>query len=515
MIRRFFLFICFTIISTSLFASNTATTLLDLYRMALQNNPAWVGFQEDVKQSELQVQASKGQLRPQIGLTGSYDYYYVDSDVAQAPNLSNDQINNLNQCLIDNNDYNLCLGQVAINDCEDDPACLIAQSGSNQNYTTKQLGIQLKQPIYNPEISLESQQASVKLQQAKYKALQNQQAFLQQLIETYLMTLSTREQYQMHQQELALNQKQLAKLEQQFEKGLVPASEVLYARAMLNLQLSEVQETQENARNAYAGLENIAQQTIPSLAGLDQSVPMPKPVPATYEEWIAIASSQSPLIAENKSTVTLSNLEKEKRESNHKPQIHLVAGVGISQADGGNSLNNGNRTSASVGVQVSMPLYTGHTLSALTTQASSLQSQALLNLRSTQGQLNTDITSAFNAAARGLNQMQLLDSAISALKLQVENLETGFEKGVVEAEKVLDARQKLFQTRQNRQLTRFDYIRASIKLKRLAGVLSQNDIAIIASWSDLANSAAEKSPQSLFDGNKSWLSFPGEVQKPN
>jgi len=483
-----------------------AANLFDIYSMARQNSPAWQGLAQSFNQQDIIASAGNAALKPQIGLTASHNFYWLDSNAAQAPALTNDQISQLNQCLIASNDYNQCLGSVASTNCVDDPACLIAQSGANQTYQSSKIGLQLKQALYQPQAYYQSRQAQTQLQKATTELQQQQQTFLLRLIETYLAALAGREQASITEQEMQLNQQQLALLEKSFESGISPASDVLYAQAMLELLQSTIEDKNRQAKQSYTNLENLIQQTIPQLASLDPNIPLPKPTPGTPEEWISIAYKKSPLLQQLTLTHEMATLEIKKRQGLRKPQLSLLAGIGTSKADTQSALgNNGDSTALNAGLELTMPLYTGGAIKAQVEEAINLESQAQNQIAQAKAQMQSDINQNFNTAAASFRQTQLMDTAIKALQLQVSNLEQGYEKGVIDAQKVLEARQKLFDTKQKKQLVRFEYIRASITLKQLAGVLNEQDIRVIGSWAYAPQS--NKQQQSLFDQAKSWMSY--------
>ena len=490
----------------SLTTTSVASTLLDIYRMAQQNSTEWQNIQVQQQQRELEASVADSGLKPQLGLSASYGYQWIDSNAAQVSSLSNTELTQLNQCLLISNDYNQCLNEVAASSCGSDPACIIGQNGSDQNITSTVLGVQLTQPLYNAVAWYNSKQANIQTTQGKAKQLSQQQAFLATLIESYLLTLSTRETLAATEAELQQRQQQLSSLESQFEKGLVPASDVLYGRAMLGLQQSQVDTKKRDARDAFRSLEAVTQQPLTKVAHLRADIPMPKPNPSNVEQWTKLAQARNPNLGQLRYQVQMAEMEIQKKKGQRKPKVNLVGSMGTTSTQQSGSFDqNSNATSAQIKVELSLPLYSGGALTNQVKTAISLHNQSQLQLKSAQESVFSDIETAFNAASSGLNQLQWLDQVIESLELRLKNVENGFEKGVISAQDVLEAREELFKTRRNKQITRFEYIRASITLKKLAGILNQQDIAVIASWSDSITISGAQ--QTLFDQSKEWLSY--------
>ena len=136
----------------------------------------------------------------------------------------------------------------------------------------------------------------------------------------------------------------------------------------------------------------------------------------------------------------------------------------------------------SVAVQVSIPLYSGHAVSARRSQAeydliaqqeqaSLIRRQTTQNIRNAYRRVNTD---ALVIAQR----QQAIVSAQSALNA----IEAGYEVGTRNIVDVVQARQQLFVALRNYSDARYNYVVDTLQLKRTAGVLTPQDIIDLNEW---------------------------------
>lgn len=497
-------FMIILILACLLTTPSYGATLFNLYEMAIQQNPQWALFEAQEQQSVLQTQMAQAQLKPQIGLTGSFGFSWQNSNLAQPPSLTENQISELNQCLALNNDYGLCLNQVAATSCEDDPGCLIANNETSSQYQTARLGIQATQAIYKPKTRQLIAQSQHQQSLSFAKSQLQRQAFLNQLVSTYLLALSSTEEVSSQKNAFQTSQNQLNLLEQSFENGQIPASEVLYARALLELKKTELGNAQRQRRDAFRTLESIVQQPLAQLTRINKDTPMPPPTPGNPAQWVDIAKAHSPQLHQLIAQQKIAHAEYNQRKAQLKPEVQLVAGIGMTSVDNPSALNQGDNISGNIQLEFTMPIYSGGALSARVEEAQNLQYQAKLSLSAAEATLEHEIHEAFNRTSQGFYQIEALSKAVKALEIRVEQLKLGFEKGIETASQLLEAQDKLYEVQQKVLLARYDYIRSSVTLKQLAGVLGEKDIVVISSWSD--KSATQGPQRTLFDDPNYWLS---------
>ena len=78
--------------------------------------------------------------------------------------------------------------------------------------------------------------------------------------------------------------------------------------------------------------------------------------------------------------------------------------------------------------------------------------------------------------------MQALEQAVRSSLTAAEAIEAGFQVGTRTSVDVLDAQRDLFRARRDLSEARYRYVLDVLRLKRAAGVLSEEDLQIVSIW---------------------------------
>ena len=78
--------------------------------------------------------------------------------------------------------------------------------------------------------------------------------------------------------------------------------------------------------------------------------------------------------------------------------------------------------------------------------------------------------------------MNALEQAVRSSETAAEAIEAGFQVGTRTSVDVLDAQRDLFRARRDLSGARYGYILNVLRLKRAAGILSEDDLWAISIW---------------------------------
>lgn len=199
------------------------------------------------------------------------------------------------------------------------------------------------------------------------------------------------------------------------------------------------------------------------------------------DQWLARAAAQNPAILAAEKALAVARQEVRKQQAQHEPTLDLVGSVAKNdQAEAGNFPGqSGFRTKQfSLGLQVSIPLYSGGTQSAKVREAVALANKAEFDLdaarRSTALKLTQTWAAGRSALARGAAGNQTVAAAATALRAALAGQRTGLKTALEE----LQARQQLAGAKRDQLRARYDNIVSFVKLQAAIG--AAND-ALIAS----------------------------------
>ncbi|NCV55791.1 MAG: hypothetical protein EBW54_06235 [Betaproteobacteria bacterium] len=133
----------------------------------------------------------------------------------------------------------------------------------------------------------------------------------------------------------------------------------------------------------------------------------------------------------------------------------------------------------SIGLQVSVPLYTGGAIASRIVEANALFDKARQDAETARRAAEQGVRSAFLSVNSLMAQANALEEAEKSSALALESNELGYQVGVRINIDVLNALQQLSSTRRDLSKARYDALLAGLRLKSAAGGLTSDDLRSI------------------------------------
>jgi outer membrane protein len=166
--------------------------------------------------------------------------------------------------------------------------------------------------------------------------------------------------------------------------------------------------------------------------------------------------------------------------SGHYPYLDLVASYDHNEykySESASALSaNRKIDGGNIGVQLSLPLYSGNRVSAQTSQAAANYNAALQNLEFSRRSTIQAARSSFLNVKTGISEVQALKQSLESSRVSAEATQAGFQVGTRTAVDVLLTLRTTFDAERNYALSRYNYILNYMKLKQAAGTLTEQDI---------------------------------------
>lgn len=421
-------------------ATSHAEDLLDIYRLALENDPQLRAAAAAHRAAQETKAQSRASLLPQLNLSANYTKNNQDISETKNP----------------------------------------ASTTGETDYTSKGYTLSLSQSIYHHDyyVRLRQTDASIARANAEYEAAR--QGTILRVAEAYFNLLAAQDNLTTAEATKRAISQQLRQTQQRFEVGLSAITDVHEAQAGYDAAVAaeiaaqnELDVARENLR-AIIGREPIA------LAILKDEVPLLTPEPADITEWVTQAQQQNLSLLAAEAAARVAAEELNRRQAGHYPTLDLIASRTFSDStdyDFGSE-----RTDTSVGLQLNVPIYSGGLTTAQTREARELYTQATENLEQQRRTTIRDTRSAFLAVTTGISQVKARKQALSSAQTALEATQAGFEVGTRTAVDVLNAQQVRFQAQSEYYRARYDYILATLQLKQAAGTLSVADLEKVNEW---------------------------------
>ena len=242
---------------------------------------------------------------------------------------------------------------------------------------------------------------------------------------------------------------------------------------MAQAQEIEAQDNQDSALRELERLVGVPLE-ISDLDQLTEHFSVRPLTPNRYEAWRDLAMAQNPELASLRHAVDVAHYEVEQNRAGFLPRLGLYASTGKSKSGSENTYDQRYDTD-SVGIQLSIPLFSGGETLASTRQASHRMQQSSY-------ELDDKVADTLNQVRKMFNLSSSSAAKIKAYQLGVESAQTlvlATRKSIVAGVRVnldlLNAEQQLFNVTNELSKAKYDYLNAWTRLRFYAGVLSATD----------------------------------------
>ena len=135
------------------------------------------------------------------------------------------------------------------------------------------------------------------------------------------------------------------------------------------------------------------------------------------------------------------------------------------------------QTNSSIGVQVSVPLYSGGFTSSKVREGIALADKAENDLDFARRSAAQSARQAYFGVTSGLAQVRALRAAEFSSQSALDSNKLGYQVGVRTNIDVLNAQQQLYSTQRDLARARYDTLLNGLRLKSAAGTLVEADLA--------------------------------------
>ena len=275
-------------------------------------------------------------------------------------------------------------------------------------------------------------------------------------------------------------QSQLRAAQQGFELGSTTIADTYEAQARLDLLNASEFQARNVLQVSQDRLARIINERPGQLAELAPNTILPGPKPNRLTDWTEQSSQANLTVAQADLAAKIVEKQIDIAKSQHYPTLQLQAQTGSASDNGLYSADGGPRSlDTTVGLQISIPIFTGGEISSVVREQASRLQQARYQLEDAKRQAIQATQQYFSGVTSGLAQIEALRSAEKSSLASLNANQTGYEIGVRINIDVLNAQQQLYETQRNLAHARYDTLMNSLRLKASSGILTDQDIVAI------------------------------------
>ena len=357
----------------------------------------------------------------------------------------------------------------------------LVAAGVSNNFNTNTYNYQLllRQPLYNAASfdTYEQSKLQVVVGEIQFEQAKNDLAL--RVAQAYFDVLASQDAIAFIQSQKTAIAEQLASAKRNFEVGTATITDTHEAQARFDLTLAqEIAATNdlEVKRNALA---QITGKLPAELSGLKPGIKLTPPEPSNPDKWVEGAETGNIGVIVQKLVADIAKLEISRNRAGHMPTLDAVASHTRAPFGTTNTI-----TSNAIGLQLTVPIFSGYGTSSKIREAVSLESKARSDLDTVRRNAAQTARTAYLGLQSGLSQVRALEAAEVSSNSALESNRLGYEVGVRINIDVLNAQQQLYSTRCDLAKARYDALVNGLKLKAATGALVDSDISQLNSLLD-------------------------------
>jgi outer membrane protein, protease secretion system len=421
-------------------ANSHAMGLLDAYNAALQNDPVFRSAIHDNESGRENRELGRSYLMPNLSIN-----YTASKNKAETT----------------------------------EPDGLGGSATTYPTYISSTGGLQLRQPLYSPDAVAKYHQGSAQAELSDAQFSSKQQDLVLRVFAAYCDALLANEQLILAQAQRDAYVEQRAANDHMFKAGEGTKTDMLETQAKLDLAEAQLIEARDARASNLQALEAIVGSEIDRLDGLSESF-RPVPLePADFDSWRAVALRNSPDIQAQRYAVEVAQQQVNATRAGHLPHVDFIASFTKDRADTIDTYTTDSLV-RSAGVQLSIPIYSGGSVSAATRQASAGYEKAKSDLDDQTNKVLLDLHKQHYAVLSSVAKIDALVKSVESARLLVTATRQSIKGGVRVNLDLLNAEQQLYSAQRDLAQARYSYLIADLRLRADAGVLSAADLRDIA-----------------------------------
>ncbi len=316
--------------------------------------------------------------------------------------------------------------------------------------------------------------------EADYQAAQ--QSLILRTSEAYFLVLAAQDTLEAAQAAHDAIGRQLEQSEKRFEVGLIAVTDVQEAKAAYDSATAALIQAKRALATAGERLRELTGDTYDELSKPGSEMPLSGPNPANADDWVALAMQQNPRLISSQLGADIARENVSVERGNYYPSLDLLVTRTHFDDDadftsqGITSPRDSDSKDTTVGVQLTVPLFTSGATSSQVRQAHYRHTAARERLERTARETERETRDAYLGVNSEVARVQSLRQAVESAQTALQATEAGYEVGTRTSVDVLDARRRLFEAQTNYARSRYDYLLNVLRLQLAAGTLDSKGL---------------------------------------
>ncbi|WP_165727197.1 outer membrane channel protein TolC [Pseudoalteromonas sp. 31A1] len=309
------------------------------------------------------------------------------------------------------------------------------------------------------------------------------QNLIVRVAEGYFNVLSASDNLEFVEAEKRAIERQLEQTKQRYAVGLTAITDVHEAQAQFDNSVAQEIIAGNAVETAREQLREITGKYHEKLDFLNTDTFSTTKPTKRSSDFVKVAEDKNINLQVSKVTVDIAKDQIELAKAGHYPKLTLSANYGDSltdtQRNGVNFDDQPRSDSSSVGLNFSVPLYSGGATVAATNQARAFYVGASQDYETNYRAVTRTVITSYNQVVSDIATYKALEQAVVSAQSALKATEAGFEVGTRTIVDVLVSTQNLYDAKRNLADVRYRYVLSTLRLKQAAGTLTSADLVAI------------------------------------
>ena len=349
-----------------------------------------------------------------------------------------------------------------------------------REYASESAAVQLRQPLINFDAYARYKQGVAQTSMSEQEFAIRDQELILRVFNRYAAVLYAKDMLSLSERKKAAYEEQMQANLYMYKHGEGTKTDILESQARYDLAEADIVEARDNVSDAQAALDKILGRTSESIDPLLDNFTLLPLQTDDLAEWEAIALQNNIELSIQRYAVEVAQQELKRSQAGHLPKLDAVASWNNNTSDTTNTYNQ-ESTIRSVGLQVTVPIFSGGATSARVRQSQANLYKAKEQFDETANKVTLELQQQFNLVSNAKRKLKAYRTAVNSAEMLVHATKKSIKGGTRTNVDVLNAESQLFEAKADLLLARYNYLQSYLNFKKAAGTLVFDDLEHVAS----------------------------------
>ena len=351
--------------------------------------------------------------------------------------------------------------------------------GREFNFNSNGYQLTLSQPLFRWQNWVSYDQAKLQVAQAEATYAQARQDLILRVAQAYFDALYAAENLKAVRANKTAIAQQLESAKKNFEVGTATITDTHEAQARFDLAQAQEIAAENDLDVRHRALQAIIGKEPGALAPARKEAQLTPPQPADMAQWVSAAEKDSITVQIQQATADIAAREVDKQRAGHYPTVDAVVNQGTTKSFNSFSGSTLETDYQNAGIQLNIPLFQGGATVSRQREAAANRNAALSGLEAARRNAALAARQYYLGVVNGLAQVRALQAALVSSQSALESNKLGYEVGVRINIDVLNAENQVYVTRRDLAKATLDTLMGQLRLKAAVGALSEDDLTQI------------------------------------